>query len=147
MKYSQATAGRIFIIRLEDGEVVHEQIEQFARDHSVKAASLIALGAADKGSTLVTGPQLSRKTPVVLNTFVMDNVYEVMGTGTLFPNEKGEPVLHMHLACGRGFTSVAGCIRKGVKVWHVMEIVLQEIVSSTAARCQDANIGFELLVP
>jgi predicted DNA-binding protein with PD1-like motif len=30
MKYSEAKPGRIFVIRLEDGEIVHEVIEAFA---------------------------------------------------------------------------------------------------------------------
>jgi predicted DNA-binding protein with PD1-like motif len=30
MKYSQAEHGRIFVIRLEDGDVIHETIENFA---------------------------------------------------------------------------------------------------------------------
>lgn len=30
MKYSEAKQGRIFVIRLEDGDVIHEEIEKFA---------------------------------------------------------------------------------------------------------------------
>ena len=30
MKYSRASLGRVFIIRLEDGEIIHEMIEEFA---------------------------------------------------------------------------------------------------------------------
>jgi predicted DNA-binding protein with PD1-like motif len=65
MRYSQAKQGRIFILRLEDGDVVHEVLEKFAREHSVKAAALIIIGGADKGSKLVVGPQEGRSTPVV----------------------------------------------------------------------------------
>ena len=31
MKYSEAKPGRIFVIRLEDGDIVHEAIESFAK--------------------------------------------------------------------------------------------------------------------
>ncbi|MCG8687480.1 MAG: DNA-binding protein [Desulfobacterales bacterium] len=147
MKYSQASAGRIFVIRLEDGDVVHETIENFAKEHEIKAASLIILGGADKESTLVTGPEQGRSTPVVPKTQVLDNVHEAAGVGTLFPNEKGEPVLHMHMACGRGFSTVTGCIRNGVRVWQVMEVILQELVDSTGVRRPDPATGFELLIP
>lgn len=147
MKYSQASAGRIFVIRLEDGDVVHETIENFAKEHDIKAASLIILGGADKESTLVTGPEQGRSTPVVPKTQVLDNVHEAAGVGTLFPNEKGEPVLHMHMACGRGFSTVTGCIRNGVRVWQVMEVILQELVDSTGVRRPDPTTGFELLIP
>lgn len=63
MKYSEARTGRIFVIRLEDGDILHEQIEAFAEEHGIARASLIAVGAADKGSRLVVGPEESRVSP------------------------------------------------------------------------------------
>ncbi len=147
MKYSEAKPGRIFVIRLEDGDVVHEAIEQFAKDQGIHAASLIVLGGADRGSTLVTGPEQGKATTIVPKTHVLDNVHEVTGTGTLFPNEAGEPVLHMHMACGRGFSTATGCIRNGVKVWQVMEVIVHELVGSTGTRRPDKATGFELLIP
>ena len=56
-KYSQAIPGRIFVIRLEDGDTVHETIESFARKHAIGAATLVIPGGADKGSRLVVGPE------------------------------------------------------------------------------------------
>ncbi len=50
MKYSEAKPGRVFILRLEDGEIVHEVIEAFAAKQSIWAASLIILGGADGGA-------------------------------------------------------------------------------------------------
>lgn len=43
MRYSQAKAGRVFVIRLEDGEVVHEAIESLARREGIRAAALVIL--------------------------------------------------------------------------------------------------------
>ena len=60
MKYSEAKQGRVFILRLEDGDIVHEEIEKFASDHSICAAGLIILGGADQGSQLVVGPKQDR---------------------------------------------------------------------------------------
>ena len=77
----------------------------------------------------------------------MENVHEVVGTGTLFPNEKGEMLLHMHLACGRENKTTTGCVRKGVKVWQVMEVVIHELVDSTGVRKLDRATGFGLLIP
>ncbi len=147
MKYSEAKPGRIFVIRLEDGDVVHETIEQFAKDQGIHSASLIVLGGADRGSTLVTGPEQGRAKTIVPKTHVLDNVHEAVGTGTLFPNEAGEPVLHMHMACGRGFSTATGCIRNGVRVWQVMEVIVHELVGSTGIRKLDKTTGFELLIP
>jgi predicted DNA-binding protein with PD1-like motif len=146
MKYSCAQTGRVFVIRLEDGEVIHETIESFAREQEIRAASLLVLGGADQGSVLVTGPKQGRQFPVIPHTHVLDEVHEVSGTGTLFPDEAGNPVLHMHLACGRGDSAVTGCIRKGVKVWQVMEVILYELTGSTGVRRTDGLTGFALLV-
>ncbi|MBU1341041.1 MAG: DNA-binding protein [Proteobacteria bacterium] len=147
MKYSQAKPGRIFVIRLEDGDIVHEQIETFARQNHIQAASMIVLGGADAKSILVTGPEQGRSEQILPREQMLDNVHEVAGTGTLFPDETGNPVLHMHMACGRGLSTVTGCIRKGVRVWHVMEIIVYELVESTGIRRKDAVTGFDLLNP
>jgi predicted DNA-binding protein with PD1-like motif len=53
----------------------------------------------------------------------------------------------MHLACGRSNDTVTGCVRTGVKVWHVMEVVLFELTGSSAKRVYDEATGFELLSP
>ncbi len=147
MKYSEARQGRVFILRLEDGEIVHEVVEQFALDHGVKAASLIVVGGADDDSRLVVGPEEDRGLPLNPMKLALQNAHEVTGTGTLFQDEDGQPLLHMHMACGRGFSTATGCIRNGVKCWQVMEVVLYELTGSTGVRRPDAETGFELLIP
>jgi len=147
MRYSEAKAGRLFVIRLEDGDIVHEALEAFAKEKAITAASLVILGGADKGSQLVTGPVQGRIFPIETKIQTLDNVHEVAGTGTIFPDESGEPVLHMHLACGRGSNTTTGCIRNGVRVWQVMEVILQELTDTTGIRKKDEATGFALLVP
>jgi predicted DNA-binding protein with PD1-like motif len=77
----------------------------------------------------------------------LDGVHEIAGTGTLFPDGDGNPVLHMHIACGRGASTVTGCVRRGVKTWHTLEVVLLELLGTPAARVLDPKTGFELLEP
>lgn len=147
MKYSEAKYGRVFVIRLEDGDILHETIEKFARDKGVRAGALIALGGADEGSRLVVGPERGREKPVIPLEYELREVHEIAGVGTLFPDKKGEPVLHMHIACGRHEETVTGCVRKGVRTWHVMEVVLYELLDTVAIRALDPATGFELLQP
>ena len=147
MKYSQAKQGRIFVIRLEDGEVVHEVIENFVMQQSIGAAALIILGSADEGSTLVVGPREGRTLPIEPMTHILQNVHEVAGMGTVFPDDERKPVLHMHMACGRRTGTTTGCVRRGVKVWHVMECILFEILDSTGTRLLEPASGFKLLKP
>ena len=147
MKYAEAGAGRIFVIRLEDGDIVHEVIEKFARELDIKAAALIVLGGADLDSKLVVGPEKGRAKPLHPMEHILENVHEVAGTGTLFPDDQGNPILHMHMACGRESSTVTGCIRTGVKVWHVMEVILFELIDTTGRRLVDPETGFKLLIP
>jgi len=147
MQYSTARMGRIFVIRLEDGEVLHETIERFAKEQGIRAAALIMVGGADEGSTLVVGPEKGRAVPVNPLTQVLAGVHEIVGTGTLFPDEEGKPVLHMHIASGREKTTVTGCVRTGVKIWHIGEVIMFELTDTPAVRKIDPNLGFKLLNP
>ena len=148
MKSSQAQPGRTFVLRLEDGEIVHECLERFAAEHGIARAVLTLHGGADAGSALVTGPREDRSPPPIApQTTTLDHVHEVVGTGTLFPDARGAPILHVHLACGRGEQTITGCIRTGVKTWHVLEVVLVELTGCSARRLPDPATGFELLVP
>ncbi len=165
MKYAEAQQGRTFVVRLEDGDILHESIEQLAKDKGIMAAAVIVLGGADTGSLLITGPRVGRPEKVKpgrmtgsaggeLNTNsnpiepmekILEEVYEVTGTGTIFPDKEDNPVLHMHIACGRKQKTKTGCVRRGVKVWHVMEVVIIELVGTDARRLVDPATGFELL--
>jgi predicted DNA-binding protein with PD1-like motif len=147
MKYEESKTGRVFILRLEDGEIVHEVIEAFAREHEIRAAALIILGGADDGSILVVGPEEDRILPVTPMTHILANAHEAAGTGTLFPDEEGTPILHMHLACGRREETITGCIRTGVKVWRVMEAILFELLDTGAIRRPEPPTNFKLLQP
>lgn len=145
MKFSECKPGRIFVLCLENGDIVHQEIEQFARDQSIAAASLIIIGGADKGSKLIAGPERADEIPVTALEVVLENVHEIAGTGTLFPDDQGNPVLHLHMACGRKSSTRTGCIRRGVRVWQIMEVVLFELLESKGKRKFDPVTGFTVL--
>ena len=147
MRYSEAGRGRTFVVRLEDGDILHEEIERFAVDNNISAAFLVAVGGVDKGSRLVVGPEDGRAEKINPMQLVLDNVCEATGTGTIFPDADGKPILHMHIACGRMGQTFTGCVRTGVKIWHVMEVIVNEITKSKAKRLKDSATGFELLSP
>jgi len=147
MKYSEAKQGRTFVIRLEDGDIIHEKLEEFARVHSINAAAVIAVGGADEGSKLVVGPEQGRGKPITPMEHTLRDVREIAGVGTIFPDKDRNPTLHMHIACGREESTVTGCVRRGVKVWHLLELILFELLDSSASRMFDEQTGFELLEP
>ena len=147
MRYSEGNLGRVFVIRLEHGEVIHESIENFAKKKNIKSAFLIIVGGVDKDSKLVVGPADDNERPVNPMEFIIENAHEVTGTGTLFLDENGEPMLHMHIACGRENKTVTGCIRRGVKCWNLLEIILIEITDVNSYRKFNPQLGFHLLQP
>jgi len=147
MKYSEAKPGRIFVLRLEDGDTLPHTIESFARRNQIEAAALIVLGGADTGSKLVAGPESGHGLPVIPMEQVLEGVHDVAGVGTIFPNSTGQPSLHMHIAGGRDRETITGCVQKGVRVWRVMELVLWELTHATGRRLPDPATGFELLQP
>lgn len=145
MQYSEAKLGRVLVVRLEHGDVVHECLEAVARSEGLTAAAVTVVGGADRGSRLVVGPRDGQARPVEPMQAELEATHEVAGVGTIFPNDSGEPILHLHMACGRQRDCTTGCARAGVRVWQVMEAILIEIRDTRAARRLDPGTGFELL--
>ena len=149
MEYTQARYGRIFVIRLENGDVIHEEIEALAGRENIRRGMLFILGGAEKGSRIVSGPEdgddIRQDMPVI--TQVFDAVHESAGVGTIFPDESGTPLLHLHMAFGRGDNAFIGCTRTGVITWRYMEAVLLEMTETSACRVPDPETGFYMLRP
>lgn len=144
MQFAQGSLGRVFVLRLEDGDRLPDTIEQFAAEHGVNEAFCAMLGGAGPGR-LVVGPEDGDASPITPLFTAVDNVHEAAAVGTIFPNEAGRPVLHMHAALGRRGNTVTGCVRAGVDIWKVGEVVILELTGLGLARKLDPASGFELL--
>ncbi len=147
MKYSEAQLGCVFIIRLDANEVLHETIEQFAGDHDISAAAVIVVGGGGPGSTLIVGPRDSNSKVVDAMEYILNDAHEITGTGTIFRSEEGAPTLHMHVSAGRSDRTITGCVRRGVKVWGVLEVVLFEIKNTTAVKKYEKGFDNYMLYP
>ncbi|RJP67582.1 MAG: DNA-binding protein [Candidatus Abyssobacteria bacterium SURF_17] len=147
MKFSQGEIGRVFVMRLEDGDKLPQTIEDFAAQQGVSSAMCVLVGGIDDGGTIVVGPRDRTTMPPEPMLFKLKGVHEVSAVGTLFPDAQGRPRLHMHAALGREGNTHTGCIRPGVDIWKLGEVVLLEILNSTAVRRKDPATGFEVLVP
>jgi len=145
MKHTQGAIGRIFVLRLEDGDLLNDTLEAFARDEGVKRGLAFYLGGSAEGSKMVVGPDAGRDDAVIPLVHVLAGAQEAFAVGTIFPNEAGEPVLHMHAASGREGAATVGCTRAGLQTWLVGEVVLLEITGTEARRELDAGTGFQLL--
>ena len=147
MRCAMGSMGRVLVVRLETGDVLHECVERAAKENGISRAAVLALGGADRGSRMVVGPKDGRSEDIEPMLTELAGESEMAAVGTLFPDESGAPSLHMHASAGRGGGSVTGCVRAGVKTWHVLEVVLIELVGATAVRRPDAATGFKLLQP
>ena len=146
MKACEGRIGRVFVIRLEDGDVVPECIERFAEKNGVSVGQAILVGGIG-GGDVVVGPRCSEERPPEPMLLPIDGAHEVMGVGVLAPREDGKPTLHIHAALGRAGQTMTGCLRQGVTTWLVGEVILYEILDTKVVRIQDKQSGFELLEP
>ncbi len=144
MKACEGQIGRVFVIRLEDGDVVPECIERFAKENGVSVGYALLVGGVGKGN-IVVGPRRSEERPPQPMLLPIDDAHEVVGVGILAPDEAGKPTLHIHGALGRSGNTVTGCLRPGVTTWLVGEVILYEILSVDVARVMDKESGFALL--
>lgn len=144
MKACEGRVGRVFMMRLEDGDVVPECIERFAGEKGVSVGHVVLVGGVGGGEVIV-GPRRSEERPPQPMALPVDGAHEVVGAGVLAPGEDGKPVLHIHAALGRSGKTMSGCLRSGVKTWLVGEVILYEILDMDVARVMDDENGFVLL--
>lgn len=146
MKSCEGQIGRVFIIRLEDGDLLPDCIERFAENHGVSIGHVILVGGIREGKVIV-GPQHTYEMPPQPMLFPIEEVHEMAGVGVLAPGEDGRPSLHIHAALGRAGKTTTGCLRPGVTTWVVGEVILYEITDAKVARIKDQETGFALLEP
>jgi len=145
MRSAEMATGRVFVLRLETGEHLKQTVEQFAAVHRIASATFTVVGGVQQGSRLVVGPNLPIDEKIVPITYTVDASSEITGTGTIFNDENGKPIMHMHGSVGRNGHSVTGCFREDVVVWLVLEVVITELVGKGPVRIYDPQTGFRIL--
>ena len=145
MKYTRADVGRIFVLRMDDGDVLNDTLEAFAEEQGIRGALAFYVGGVSGSSTVVVGPDATREDAVIPLLHTLGGTQEAFAFGTLFPNAEGKMVLHMHSASGREGGATVGCTRAGVSTWLVGEVIVLEITAAQARREVDPGSGFELL--
>jgi predicted DNA-binding protein with PD1-like motif len=144
MQSAEGKMGRVFIIRLEDGDLLPACLEQFAEKKKIKNGFVLLVGGIGSGQVVV-GPRISDQMPPDAMLLPIDGAHEVAGVGVLAPGPDGTVKMHMHAALGRSGKTTTGCIRPGVKTWLVAEAIIYEITGVDAQRVMDKKSGFALL--
>jgi predicted DNA-binding protein with PD1-like motif len=144
MKASEGHIGRVFVLRLEDGDVVPDCIEGFAAEKNILVGQVVLVGGIG-GGKIVAGPRDSKTMPPEPVLLPVDGAHEVVGVGIIAPDKNGKPTLHIHASLGRGAKALTGCLRPGVTTWLVGEAIIYEILGAKAARLPDKKSGFDLM--
>jgi predicted DNA-binding protein with PD1-like motif len=144
MQAEEGKTGRVFIIRLADGDELPGCLERFAEEKGIMNGFVLLVGGIGKGQ-IVVGPRRTDEMPPDPMLLPVDGAHEVAGIGVLAPGEDGRVVLHIHAALGRAGQTMTGCLRPGVTTWLVGEAIVYEIVGVNARRVKDKESGFALL--
>ena len=144
MKASEGKVGRVFVLRLEDGDAIPASIDRFAEEKKISVGQVILIGGISNGQVVV-GPRRTEEMPPEPMLVPVDGAHEVVGVGMLAPDKNGKPKLHIHASLGRAGKSTTGCLRPGVTTWLVGEVIIFEILGTDAVRLPDKKASFELL--
>ncbi|MBW2107175.1 MAG: DNA-binding protein [Deltaproteobacteria bacterium] len=144
MKASQGRMGRVFVIRLEQDDVIPGCIEEFAQENGISCGHVLLIGGIGEGRVVV-GPRDSEVRPPEPMLLPVDGAHEVVGIGVIAPDDQGRPGLHIHASLGRAGHTMTGCLRPGVRTWLVGEAILYEILDANVARLKDPDAGLNLL--
>jgi predicted DNA-binding protein with PD1-like motif len=145
MQFTEAKLGRVFVLRLYDGDRLPDVLESFAAEKNVSTALCFFLGGAKEKSRVVVGPKDGYALPPEPMVTLLEGVHEACGVGTIFADEEGKPKLHMHASFGRKQKAVTGCVRMGVGVWQIGEVIVIELTGAQARRVIDKKTNFEFL--
>jgi predicted DNA-binding protein with PD1-like motif len=144
MEYAQGKTGRVFVVRLGDGDRLPDSVEAFATEQNIRRAVCWLQGGAG-GGALVVGPKDASVLPPEVMLQPIEGAHEMAAVGTIFPDSRSRPKLHMHAALGREDRTRTGCVRPGVDLWLVGELVILELLDVAMSRKKDAASGLELL--
>lgn len=138
------TRGRVFVLTIESGEHIREVIQTFCREKDIVNAKVTILGGMMSGSSFVSGPVLvdgSETHPIQPSIVTTEAQTEFHGVGTVFSDESGNPILHLHGSVGRKGFSATGCFREDAVAWLTMEAIVEELVGEGVVRRLDRELN------
>jgi predicted DNA-binding protein with PD1-like motif len=142
MDYRTGTINRVVTIRFDEGDDFLKGLTEVAIKERIRCAWFFVLGGL-REAEVVTGP----KEPVMPPDPVWQQIAgarETLGAGSIYW-EGDEPRIHLHAALGHHGETITACVRKGTKVYLVLEVCLIEIAGIDATRPWYPEGGFNRL--
>ncbi len=143
MQYAQGQVGRVFVVRIDNGEDFIESMRRFVTEKEIQCGSVTFLGALMAGR-MVTGPE-EPVIPPVPHFVMFEGGWEVFGVGTIYPGEDG-PHIHYHASVGRAGHALTGCLREKATTYLIVEAIIIEFTGLAGRREFDAKTQTRLPV-
>jgi len=143
MQYTEGQIGRVFVVRIDDGEDMLVSLRQFIADKGIQAGSIFFLGALRNGR-MVTGPE-ELAIPPVPHFVMFEGGWEVFGVGTIYAGEGG-PHIHFHASVGRAGHALTGCLREKAVTYLIVEAIICEFTGLSARKEFDEKTRLHLPV-
>ncbi|MDD1719855.1 MAG: DNA-binding protein [Methanoregulaceae archaeon] len=141
MQYSEGKLGRVFVVRVDNGEDLLSVIRSFVEEKGIRSGIIHFLGALREGQ-LVTGPE-EVVLPPVPHFVSFSGGYEIVGLATISPGSHGSHI-HYHCSAGRGEKVLTGCLRNVATTYIIVEAIILEICGLDTGRKLDGVTGLEL---
>jgi len=123
MQFSEGRLGRVFVLRIDDGEDFLGVTREFVRDKGIATGTILYLGAL-RQAKMVTGPEAAVLPPDP-HYVMFEGGWEMVGIGTICTGEDG-PAIHFHASVGRAGHALTGCLRERATTYIVAEVIILE---------------------
>lgn len=144
MQYSEGRIGRVFVVRIDDGEDFLAAVTEFVAKKEIRTGTILFLGAL-REARMVTGPEEPVYPPEP--HFVMfDDGWEMVGIGSISSGKDKSPAIHFHAAVGKAGHALAGCLRETATTYIVAEAIVLEILGPDIRRMFDEKTKVNLPV-
>jgi hypothetical protein len=141
MQYTEGKFGRVFLVRVDHGEDLLEELRRFVREKGIRTGFIQFLGALSAGR-IVTGPK-ELILPPDPSFEQYAGGWEVFGLASITPGETG-PHIHYHASVGRKREVLTGCLREQATAYIIVEAIIVEVTGGTASRTPDGVTGLTL---
>lgn len=142
MDYRSGKVGRVFAVRFDEGDDFLGELTSLIVKENIRSGWFHVIGGLREAG-VVTGPEKPVMPPQPVWA-ELDTVRETLGTGTIFWDDN-EPKIHLHAALGHHGDTLTACVRRGTKVYLVLEVFITETVGINATRPWYEKGGFNRL--
>ena len=142
MEYRAGSIGRIFSVRFDENDLFLEELLHLVKKEDIRCGWFTILGGL-READVVIGPKEPTMPPEPVWRQICGS-REVLGIGSIFWDE-AEPRIHLHAAMGHHGDTLTACVRKGTKVYLVLEATIFELSGIEASRPWYEEGGFNRL--